>query len=234
MFVRGKLPRITMQGTEGDIPMTDKQCPACMTVIDIDATICPNCGKKFGIPVFAKVLIGLAILWAIGFSSSRAATKITEARTSSSASSVEAIHNMEETVHVGRTSYVAWKAWWKDRIGNNEYINDRANASFLFVEVTVVNDDNITRTIPPFRLVDDKGIEYTTTIKSWLAENSIGILEELNPGAGKTGVVVFDVPKGHDYKLKLAGGYWSDENAVIALAVNKDNGLILAKRSKRP
>ena len=212
--------------------MTEKQCPLCMMVIDIDAAICPNCRKKFGLTPFAKVLIGIAILWAIGFSSSRTANLITESRTASSATSVE--HKMEETVRVGQTSYVAWKAWWKDRLGNNEYINDRPDASFLFVEVTVVNDDKITRTIPPFKLVDDKGVEYTTTIKSWQAENSIGIIDELNPGIGKTGVIVFDVPKGHNYKLKLSDGYWSDENALIAIAINKDDGLLLAKQNKTP
>jgi hypothetical protein len=102
------------------------------------------------------------------------------------------------------------------------------------VEVTVINKDKKTRTIPPFKLVDDKGNEYKTTIKSWQAENSIGIIEELNPGVGKTGVIVFDVPKDHDYTLKLSGGYFSDENALVAIAAEEDEGILLANQSQRP
>jgi hypothetical protein len=216
--------------------MTEKQCPACMMVIDIDATVCPHCTKKFGLTPTAKILISLAVIWAIGFSSSYSVNPNTGSRTDSSMPSVEGnkINNMEETVRVGDTSYVAWKAWWSDRIGNNAYINDRATDSFLFVEVTVVNGDERTRAIPPFKLVDEKGTEYKTTIKSWLAENSIGIIDELNPGAGKTGVIVFDVPKDHDYTLKLSGGYFSDENALIAIAAEEDEGILLANQSQRP
>lgn len=216
--------------------MKEKQCPACMMVIKIDAKKCPHCRKKFRSAWPAKLFIGFVILWAIGFSSSRAANQMTESREAFSALSAErnTMHNMEETVHVGYTSYVVWKTWWRDRLGNNEYGNDKANASFLFVEVTILNDDNKTRTIPPFKLIDENGAEYKTTIKSWQAENSIGIMEELNPGVGKTGVIVFDVPKGHNYKLQLSGGYWSDERALIALGTKKLDGLLLAKQNNKP
>lgn len=64
-----------------------------------------------------------------------------------------------------------------------------------------------------FHLVDENGANYDTRFES--AEFSI--LEKLNPGVQKIGTIVFDVPRGHTYKLKLSGGFWSSDYAFVEL-----------------
>ena len=88
---------------------------------------------------------------------------------------------------------------------------------FLFVKLTVRNDDKKARTIPPFKLIDENGAEYETSSKGWSVDGSIGALDSLNPGVQKDGTILFDVPQSHTYKLKLSGGYWSDDEAFVKL-----------------
>jgi len=138
-----------------------------------------------------------------------------------SKSSVPAtVYKMGDTVHVGYTSYCVWRSWWSKRLSDNEFLDDRPDAMFLFVELTVRNDDKKARSIPPFELVDENGAEYETTSKGWAVDGSIGVLESLNPSVRKQGFIVFDVPTNHEYRLKVSGGYWSTENAFIALEPN--------------
>jgi hypothetical protein len=47
---------------------------------------------------------------------------------------------------------------------------------------------------------------------------TIGPLESLNPDVSKKGAIVFDVPMTHKYMLKVSGGYWSTDNALIELS----------------
>lgn len=125
---------------------------------------------------------------------------------------------MGMTVQIGYTSYCVRQAKWSNRLSSNEYLNKRPNASYLFVQITVRNDDKKARTIPPFQLIDEHGAEYDSDAEAAVyREDAIGVLDDLNPGVNKTGVVVFDVPRNHTYKLKVDGGYWSSESAVIKI-----------------
>lgn len=140
---------------------------------------------------------------------------------SSSKSSVPVqVYNTGETVHVGYTSYCVWRSWWSKRLSDNKFFDDRPDAMFLFVELTVRNDDKKARSIPPFELVDENGAEYEASSKAWAVDGSIGVLESLNPSVQKKGFIVFDVPTNHEYRLKVSGGYWSAEDAFIALEPN--------------
>ena len=125
-----------------------------------------------------------------------------------------------ETISVGYSSYCVWRSWWSKRLSNNEFLDDRPDAIFLFVELTVRNDDKKARSIPPFELVDENGAEYETSSKAWAVDGSIGVLESLNPSVQKRGFIVFDVPTNHEYRLKVSGGYWSTEDAFITLEPN--------------
>lgn len=122
-----------------------------------------------------------------------------------------------ETLHIGYTSYCAWKSHWADRLSSNQFLNQRANASWLFVTMTVRNDDRKPRMIPPIQLLDEEGREYQSSGAATMIENSIGVLETLNPGVSKEGYIVFDVPKGRTYRLKVSGGYWSGDTGYIRL-----------------
>jgi hypothetical protein len=83
--------------------------------------------------------------------------------------------------------------------------------------LSVRNDDKKPRNIPPFKLIDNRGAEYQTSSKAWGVEDNIGVIESLNPSVTKNGLIVFDVPKSRSYKLKVSGGYWSKEDALIEI-----------------
>ena len=125
-----------------------------------------------------------------------------------------------ETVSIGYTSYCVWRSWWSKRLSDNEFLDDRPNAMFLFVDISVRNNSKKARMIPPFTLVDENGSEYEVSSKAWSVDRSIGVLESLNPSVQKQGVIVFDIPTNHNYWLKVSGGYWSTEDAFITLEPN--------------
>jgi hypothetical protein len=126
-----------------------------------------------------------------------------------------------DTVNIGYTSYAVWRAQWSDRLSNNVFLDEKPDASFLIVDLTVRNDDKKARTIPSFKLIDENGAEYQTSNQAWRVEDSIGVFDSLNPGVSKQGKVVFDVPQGHQYQLKVSGGYWSSEATLIEIVPMK-------------
>ena len=127
------------------------------------------------------------------------------------------VYGMGKTVHVGYTSYAVWKAWFSQRLSSNPYMNEPPDAAYLFVRMSIRNDDKKARMIPPLKLVDTEGNKYDESSNTDLADNGIGILTSLNPGVTKTGVLVFDVPKNKQYRLKLSGGYWSGATAYVRI-----------------
>lgn len=121
-----------------------------------------------------------------------------------------------ESFRVGYTSYCVRRAWWSNHLSNNRFLNEPPNASYLFIEIAVRNDDTKARMIPPFTLIDQYGAEYETSSAAFAVEGNIGPLESLNPGVTKEGTIVFDVPK-KIYTLKVSGGFWSGEDALIGI-----------------
>jgi len=128
------------------------------------------------------------------------------------------VYKEETNVNIGYTSYVVWRSWWSNRLSDNKFLVQKPDAKFLFVELTVKNDDKKARSIAPFKLIDENGAEYEASSKAWAVKGFIGVLTSLNPGVKKRGFIVFDVPTEHKYKLKISGGYWSGKNAFIQLS----------------
>lgn len=128
------------------------------------------------------------------------------------------IYKEGDVVNIGYTSYNVFKLKWTDRLSNNPYLNQKPDAMFLLVGLIVTNNDKKARSIAPFKLIDENGAEYETSDKAWAISSVIGPLTSLNPGVKKKGVIVFDIPMEHKYKLKVSGGYWSTENAFIQLS----------------
>ncbi len=143
------------------------------------------------------------------------------------------VFNERETVHVGYTSYCVWRSWWSNRLSQNPLLNQRPNARFLFVELTVRNNDSKPRMVPPFTLIDTAGAAYEASPHGWAVEGSIGVIETLNPSVSKQGVVVFDVPEQRDYRLKLSGGYWSLEDAYVQLTPHASSEAALEAEQHR-
>jgi F0F1-type ATP synthase epsilon subunit len=168
-------------------------------------------------------VVGVAIFLACGGVPSQPGNSAASGASSGDASGNEAakaptVHKMSETVSVGYTSYKVWRVWWSNQLSENQFLNQRPNASFLFVELTIRNDDTKARSIPPLRLRDENDAEYEASPHGWAVEGSIGVLDSLNPSVSKQGFAVFDVPRGHKYRLEVSGGYWSGDTTFIELA----------------
>ena len=206
--------------------MAVKPCKECGKTVSSKAGKCPHCGAPVKRSGSSQVVSAIIALFVIGWcaseltpqSGSRPATQSASVAETSAAAKALPVHKMGETVSIGYTSYAVWRARWSNQLSDNEFLNQRADAAWLFLDVTVRNDDREARSIAPFKLVDETGAEHEASSKAWSVEGSIGVLDSLNPGVEKSGRVVFDVPKNHRYKLKVSGGYWSGESALIEIA----------------
>jgi hypothetical protein len=41
-------------------------------------------------------------------------------------------HAENDTVHIGYTSYSVWESWWSTKLSDNEFLNQQADANYLF------------------------------------------------------------------------------------------------------
>ena len=201
-------------------------CKECGQEVSQKASNCPKCGApiKKKTSIFTWIIAISLGLWFIGhianqstFPSSTSSS--TGVRSSAPTQNTNSTFKIGETAHIGYTSYVVWKAFYQNQLSNNPYLNQAPDATFLFVDITVRNDDKKARTIAPFKLVDENGSEYETSSKSWSVDGSIGVLDSLNPEVEKRGYIVFDVPRGKHYKLEISGGYWSSDKAFVDLCL---------------
>ena len=200
------------------------KCKECGNEVSTKAKSCPKCAaplkRKKGCLTYIGVgVLVLIILGVIGsMVDDDSDTTISGSKSEESKSENQNTYKQGETVNIGYTSYAVWSSWWSSKLSDNQFMDDRPDAMFLFVDLTVRNDDKKARSIPPFNLIDENGAEYETSSKAWAVEGAIGVLDSLNPGVQKRGVIVFDVPQNNRYKLKVSGGYWSGDDALIMIA----------------
>lgn len=208
--------------------MAIKKCKECGNEVSTKAVSCPKCGavlkKKMGclgyIGVGFLIFLILGVIGSLMKDESKKSKSPSSSKKSSvsSQSKTQTIYKEGDTVNIGYTSYAVWRSWWSSRLSNNQYLDSKPDAMFLFVELAIRSDDKKARSVPPFKLIDENGAEYETTSKGWAVEGSIGILDSLNPGVKKQGFIIFDVPQSHNYKLKVSGGYWSGDDALIKIS----------------
>jgi hypothetical protein len=86
-----------------------------------------------------------------------------------------------------------------------------ADDTFLFVDINIFNNSDRPLQIPVFTLQDSRERTYLTAIRARRSTKAILSGESLNPGVGKGGYLIFDVPalSGFDslslrYKLLIA------------------------------
>lgn len=206
--------------------MAIKLCVECEKPVSTEAAACPHCGHPisrrarkgksagagkliaYGCAIVLLLFIGLGVLGTCIESvkrGSQIATKQTPVNRSFA---------MGQTVTLGYTSYCLWSARWAKQLPGDVF-DRRPNASFLILDVSVRNDDKKARTIPPFHLLDDQGREHQEDSAGAFLDNSLGLIESLNPGVTKQGLILFDVLASDTYKLKVSGGYWSSDEALI-------------------
>ena len=208
-------------------------CPECKREISETAHSCPNCGyqltpeiiteikeessslKEKKRPFCQKWLLICFCFGAIIFFVVTHEASETSRDSSSSKVKENRIFKQGEVVRVGYTSYVVTATGWSTRLNS---FAEKPDAMFLMVQMSVCNKDTKARTIPPFYLIDQLGREYEASSKGWAMKGTITSIDSLNPNVIKSGGVIFDVPKNNTYKLKVSGGYWSNENAFIELS----------------
>jgi hypothetical protein len=124
------------------------------------------------------------------------------------------LHDIGEEVTVGYWTYRCNGVRWQDVIFSDFSSMERPDAAFLIIDLSARNNDRTASTLPPPKLIDADGREYDES--STFIPGSFSALKRLNPTVSSRGYVVFDAPRG-DYKLKLSGGYESEESALIDL-----------------
>lgn len=207
--------------------MALKKCKECGNEVSTKAASCPKCGavlkKKIGyLRYIGAAFLIFIILRVIGSLLNNETNRPTSRSSSSSLSSEskskpeQRIYKEGETIRVGYTTYTVFRSSWPSLRISDRRLGQRPNAMYLFVDMVIRNDDKKARMIPSFKLVDENSAEYEANSNT--GGDSIGILERLNPSVSKYGFVVFDVPKGHKYRLKLSDEYWSAEDTYIQLS----------------
>lgn len=214
-----------------------KPCKACQKEVAKSAKKCPHCGQKLKMGFLTKGIIGFAVLFIIAAVASggeeespKPASTTPESEETKPAStapvsgeSKQAEKEEKSLTNEGVSSDVTIKVGpveTREKVGN-EFINQAAQGVFKVVEVSLTNNqkDAITINGTSFKLVDDKGREFTYSTDGQTAfdigENngdSKFFLQSLNPGLTMTGKIVFDIPA--DAKgliMKASGGMMGEE-----------------------
>jgi hypothetical protein len=202
------------------------KCKECGKEVSSKAETCPNCGvtikKKSSSPgcLGTGLLIILALFFIAPFlPDEEPAKKTATGSKKTKTTEAKAIRTYQEgrTVRVGYMAYRVISSRWQDEIIGTYGALDPPGGKYLIIKLLARNRDMKERTIPPFKLVDERGSEYGTADQMHRLDTSIDPFDDLNPDMEQRGTLLFDVPPDREYKLKVSGGYWSKEAALIRL-----------------
>jgi hypothetical protein len=128
-------------------------------------------------------------------------------------------HQMGETFSVGYWTYRCDAVRWSEFLGNGNSGMGRPDSAFAVIYLMMRNEDDSASTLPPLTLVDADAQEYEPSPKAVLQKDALDLGNiKLDPKTFTSGSVIFDVPTGRRYYLKVSGGYWSNKDALIDLA----------------
>src|SRR5436190_3567471 len=114
-----------------------------------------------------------------------------------------------EAVPAGYLGYKVLGSWFKDQsTGKNAKPGATSN---LYVDLAIVNTDKKERAVAPMKLVDETGKEYSLNEKAVSQQPSVAQVGMVAPSQSKRAVAAFEVPRGHEYKLKIQGFSSTDE-----------------------
>jgi len=128
----------------------------------------------------------------------------------------ETIHKIGDEVTVGYMSYKVTGIEWKHSVGPESF-GAKADARYLLVKITVKNNDTKARQVEDLKIYDENGSEYESSSDSIYLGDKNFFLQSLNPSVKKSGILLYDVPPNHHYKLKATGGYFSSEEVEVQL-----------------
>ena len=115
-----------------------------------------------------------------------------------------------EAVPGGYFGYKVFRSWFSDHVSQKDS-KQSVPGSFLSVDLAIVNTDRKEREVAAMKLVDETGKEYALSTNSTNLEGSLAQIGKVSPNQSKRAIAVFEVPKGHEYKLKIPGFSSTDE-----------------------
>jgi hypothetical protein len=130
-----------------------------------------------------------------------AASPVAQAAPTELESNQRRVFNTGEAVPAGYLGYKVFGSWFSDRGAGSE----------LYVDLAIVNTDKKERAVAPLKLIDESGKEYALSEKSPAKGESVLKIGKVRPSASKRAIALFEVPKGHEYKLKIQGFSATDE-----------------------
>ena len=136
-------------------------------------------------------------------------------------SPVAKVYNLGEKFTLGDLSYTLNSIDQIDFLGS-EYAYKTTEGMYYLVEFTIENNGNSEKSITPsndFEVTDEKGRKYTPDLGLSIYASVMGfevfaVIEKLQPGIPKTGIIVFELPKETKGKLKVKPGMFSEEVLV--------------------
>jgi hypothetical protein len=149
------------------------------------------------------------------------------------------IHKIGEEFRVGYWTYRVSEIGWRSAIPGLVNSLQRAQSTFLLVNVMARNEDRTASRLPLFKLIDSQNREYEMSEKGLEMENPFGgslspeFVTDLNPGVSTQGNAVFDVPMDREYRLIASGGYGSRDRALVELNEQKVQSTIQAANTSQ-
>jgi hypothetical protein len=130
-----------------------------------------------------------------------AASPVAQGAPAGTESTQRKVFNTGEAVPAGYLGYKVIASWF----------SDRGAESYLYVDLAIVNTDRKERAVAPLKLIDETGKAYGLSEKSPAKGEGVLKIGKLSPNVSKRAVALFEVPKGHEYKLKIQGFSATDE-----------------------
>ncbi len=227
----------------GSITLT---CPRCNRASYTNDNYCPGCGASFTpthvaqpvptvqpptsvvvvntqSPGFGmRVLAGIGgILVIILLLSFVGAFDAQRGHTDAVSEPAVPVAQLGQTVHVGYWTYRVNSAEWVPGIANG-LTYEQPDAAFLVINLSARNEDRSESVLPPVKLIDASGREFSQSSAGALSDGFFSPLKSLNPGVGSRANVVFDVPPGQ-YRIRLSGGHLSRDSALVLLPARPQN-----------
>lgn len=211
------------------------KCHACNKEIASSAKTCPSCGAKQKKPIFKKWWFWVLIVIFVGIIIPKEEKNADDATPSNDQQqeekveegSMEKPYPKEQKVTVGE---VDWQIVSAENIGSvissgNPYIDDcKANSgSFIKLVVKVKNNRKDLFSITDLTLVDNQGRSFVTSSDvSMCVDDTIFLLDNINPGIEKTFTAIYEIPDGTTglmLEIDSTGSLLGDANKYISLGL---------------
>ena len=160
-------------------------------------------GRNFGLSLLVMVVLSLASCG--GGKQSNTTTPASPSPAASAEKSqaepARKVFESGEAVPAGYLGYKIINSWFKDQ----------GQTSFLYIDMAIVNTDKKERPVAGMKLVDETGKEFLVSDKGDAKEPTVQHVGLVGSGQSKRATAVFEVPKGHEYSLKIPGFSATDE-----------------------